>query len=87
MKTKTHEFDLIHSEQKSALDAIRELLAAHYDEAQDAADEEGKFGISFRVTFDRSGPTTRLKVTSRIAKLSTDEIETNVSDPAQLSLL
>jgi len=75
------------SEQKAALDAIAELLTAHYSEAVDSADEDGKFGIGFKVTFDRSHSPTKLKVTSRISKSVTDEIETSVPDPSQPELL
>ena len=75
------------SEQKAAIEAITELLTAHYSEAVDSADEEGKFGIGFKVTFDRSHSPTKLKVTSRISKSLTDEIETSVPDPNQPDLL
>ena len=75
------------SEQKAALNAISELLTAHYSEAVDSADEDGKFGIGFKVTFDRSHSPTKLKVTSRISKSLTDEIETSVPDPSQPELL
>ncbi|MCX6971380.1 MAG: hypothetical protein NTV93_14670 [Verrucomicrobia bacterium] len=75
------------SEQKAALDAITELLTSHYTEAVDSADEDGKFGIGFKVTFDRSHSPTKLKVTSRISKSLTDEIETSVPDPNQPDLL
>ncbi len=75
------------TEQKAALDAITELLTAHYAEAVDSADEDGKFGIGFKVTFDRSHSPTKLKVTSRISKSLTDEIETSVPDPNQPELL
>jgi len=75
------------SEQKAALAAITELLTAHYSEAVDSADEDGKFGIGFKVTFDRSHSPTKLKVTSRISKSLTDEIETSVPDPNQPDLL
>jgi len=75
------------SEQQAALAAITELLTAHYSEAVDSADEDGKFGIGFKVTFDRSHSPTKLKVTSRISKSLTDEIETSVPDPSQPELL
>ena len=75
------------SEQQAALAAITELLASHYSEAVDSADEDGKFGIGFKVTFDRSHAPTKLKVTSRISKLLTDEIETSIPDPNQPELL
>ena len=75
------------SEQKAALDAIAELLTTHYSEAEDSADEDGKFSIGFKATFDRSHSPTKLKVTSRISKSLTDEIETSVPDPNQPELL
>ena len=75
------------SEQKAAIDAISELLNAHYSEAEDSADEDGKFSIGFKATFDRSHSPTKLKVTSRISKSLTDEIETSVPDPSQPELL
>lgn len=75
------------SEQTCAITAITELLTAHYSEAVDSADEDGKFSIGFKVTFDRSHAPTKLKVTSRISKSFTDEIETSVPDPNQPELL
>ena len=51
-------------EQSAALSAITELLAAHHADAEDSADEDGKFSIAFKVTFDRSYNPTKLKVTS-----------------------
>ena len=39
------------SEQKAAIEAITELLTAHYSEAVDSADEDGKFGIGLKVTY------------------------------------
>lgn len=70
-------------EQQKALDHIRELLSAHYREAEDSADEDGKFGIAFKVTFDRGASPTKLKVTCRISKTFSDEIESVVADPQQ----
>ena len=75
------------SEQKAAIEAIAELLNTHYAEAEDSADEDGKFSIGFKATFDRSHSPTKLKVTSRISKSLTDEIETSVPDPSQPELL
>ena len=49
------------SEQQAALAAITELVTAHYSEAVDSADEDGKFGIGFKVTFDRSHSPTKRK--------------------------
>ena len=72
--------------QEAAIAAIRELLEIHFREAENSADEDGKFSISFRASLDRSHPQTILKVTSRISKSVTDEIETNVSDPSQPEL-
>ena len=60
---------------QSALSAIKELLQAHFDEAEDSAGEDGKFSIGLRVSFDRSHCPTRLKVTCRVSKITTDEIE------------
>ena len=68
-------------EQSAALSAITELLAAHHADAEDSADEDGKFSIAFKVTFDRSYNPTKLKVTSRISQSITDEIETTIDDP------
>jgi len=75
------------AEQKAAIDAITDLLNAHYAEAVDSADEDGKFSIGFKVTLDRSHAPTKLKVTSRISKSFTDEVETRVEDPSQPELL
>jgi hypothetical protein len=75
-----------HPETTAALDAIRELLETHFREAEDCADEEGRFSIGFRAVFDRSHSPTKLKVTCRVAKVTTDEIECAVDDPEQAKL-
>ena len=64
----------------------RELLDAHFQEAEDSADEDGKFKIGFRATFDRSHSPTKLKVACRVTTTMTDEIEATVDDPAQSKL-
>lgn len=74
-------------EQGAALGHIRELMSAHWREAQDAQDDDGKFGIGFKVSFDRGSSPTKLKVTCRISKTFTDEIESVVADPQQPELL
>lgn len=72
--------------QSAAIEAIKELLEANFLEAEKSADDEGRFAISFRVTFDRSHPQTLVKVTSRVSRAVTDEIELRVSDPNQPEL-
>jgi hypothetical protein len=79
--------DIQDIEQQKALDHIRELMSAHWREAQDAQDDEGKFGVGFKVTFDRGASPTKLKVTCRISKPFSDEIESEVEDPRQQKLL
>ncbi len=79
--------DLQDLEQQKALDHVRELMTAHWREAQDSADDDGKFGIAFKATFDRGASPTKLKVTCRIAKTISDEIESEVEDPRQQKLL
>ena len=49
--------------------------------------EDGKFGIGFKVSFDRGASPTKLKVTCRISKTFSDEIESVVADPQQPELL
>ena len=71
---------------QAAIDAVKELLNTHFKEAEDSADEDGKFSLGFRVTFDRSHSPTKLKVTCRVSKVMTDEIETSVDDPDQAKL-
>jgi hypothetical protein len=58
---------------QTAIDAVKELLNTHFKEAEDSADEDGKFSLGFRVTFDRSHSPTKLKVTCRVSKVMTDE--------------
>ena len=70
-----------------SLDHIRELLRAHWREAEDAADDDGKFGIAFKATFDRGAQPTKIKVTCSIAKTISDEIESEIEDPRQQKLL
>jgi hypothetical protein len=74
------------SECKAALDAVKELLDAHFSEAEDSADEDGKFSLAFRVMLDRSYSPTKLKVTCRVSKVTTDEIECSIDDPMQSKL-
>lgn len=74
------------SHQSAALEAIKELLEANFLEAEKSADDEGRFAINFRVTFDRSHPQTMVKVTSRVSHAVTDEIELRVGDPNQPEL-
>jgi len=73
------------NECQAAVDAVKELLDAHFDEAEDSADD-GKFSLGFRVTFDRSHAPTKLKVTCRVSKVTTDEIECSIDDPNQPKL-
>ena len=73
-------------ETTAALDAICELLDAHFTEAEDCADDDGKFSLSFRAIFDRSHSPTKLKVTCRVSKVTTDEIECSIDDPDQAKL-
>lgn len=63
------------AEQNAALEAIRELQAAHFNEDSEAADENGKFSINFRVTFDRTTVPTKITIASRIAKALAEVIE------------
>ena len=74
------------NECQAAVDAVKELLEAHFQEAEDCADEDGKFSVGFRVSFDRSHSQTKLKVTCRVAKVTTDEIECSIDDPNQPKL-
>jgi hypothetical protein len=74
------------SECTAALDAVKELLDEHFRDAEDSADEDGKFGLGFRVSFDRSHSPTKLKVTCRVSKVMTDEIECSIDDPMQPKL-
>ena len=76
--------DIQDLEQQKALDHIRELMSAHWREAQD---DDGKFAVGFKVTFDRGASPTKLKVTCRIAKTISDEIESEIEDPRQQKLL
>ena len=74
------------AECQTAIDAVKELLDTHFKEAEESADEDGKFSLGFRVTFDRSHSPTRLKVTCRVSKITTDEIECAIDDPNQAKL-
>lgn len=74
------------SECTAALDAVKELLDEHFSDAEDSADEDGKFSLGFRVSFDRSHSPTKLKVTCRVSKVTTDEIECSIDDPMQPKL-
>jgi len=65
---------------------VKELLDAHFREAENSADDNGKFSLGFRMIFDRSHSPTKIKVTCRVTTTITDEIETTVDDPAQAQL-
>ena len=69
-----------------ALEHLRELLDLHWREARDSADEDGRFAIGFKVAVSDGAPA-RVKVTSRISRTVTDEIESTVDDPSQPRLL
>ena len=72
--------------QDQALDHIRELLATHWREAKDSADDDGKFAIGLRISVLNGAPA-KLKVKCSISKTITDEIESQVDDPEQMKLL
>ncbi len=78
--------DLSNAEKAAALNAIGELLDQYFRDAEDSADEDGKFSIGFRATFNRSHSPTKLKVTCRLSKVTSDEIELSVEDPSQTKL-
>jgi hypothetical protein len=48
---------------------------------------QGKFGIGFEVSFDRDASPTKLKVTCRIAKTTSDEMESVIEYPRQQKFL
>lgn len=79
--------DIQDLEQQKALAHIRDLMSAHWREAQDTQDEDGKFAVAFKATFDRGASPTKLKVTCRISKTFSDEIESEIEDPQQPKLL
>lgn len=72
--------------QDQALNHMRDLLAVHWHEAKDSADDEGKFSIGLRLSVQQGAPT-KLKVACRISKTINDEIESHVDDPDQMKLL
>ena len=43
----------------------------------------GIFGLSFRLRFDRSASPTRIRVTCRVAKVTSDQIDCTADDPDQ----
>ena len=38
------------TEKQTAVDAVKELLDLHFDDAEDCADEDGKFSLGCRVS-------------------------------------
>jgi hypothetical protein len=72
--------------QDKALDHLRELLTTHWHTAKDSADEDGKFSMGFRMSV-QDGVPAKLKVSCRISKTITDEVESLLDDPAQMKLL
>jgi len=72
--------------QSQAVEHARDLLIAHWSEAKDSADENGKFSIGLRVIVENGAPS-KLKVKCSISKTITDEIESQVDDPQQMKLL
>lgn len=75
-----------HPLQNQALDHVRELLSTHWREANDSADDDGKFAIGLRISVQNGAPA-KLKVKCSISKTITDEIESQVDDPDQMKLL
>jgi len=71
------------NETNAALEAVRELMEGHFGEAVESADDEGVFSLAFRLRFCRSSVPTRIKVTCRVSKVTTDEIECSADDPDQ----
>ena len=63
------------AEQNAALEAMRELQAAHFNEDSEANDDAGKFTITFRVTFDRTAVPTKITISSRISKALAEVVE------------
>ena len=61
------------AECQAATDAAKERLDAHFKEAEDSADDNGKFNLGFCMTFDRSHSPTKIKVTCRVTTTITDE--------------
>ena len=61
------------AECQAATDAVKELMDAHFKEAEDSADDNGRFRLGFRVAFDRSHSPTKIKVTCRVTTTITDE--------------
>ncbi len=78
--------DTTHTLQDQAIDHVRELLATHWREAKDSADEDGKFAIGLRISVINGAPA-KLKVKCSISKTITDEIESQVDDPEQMTLI
>ena len=72
--------------QDKALNHLRDLLTTHWREAKDSADDDGKFSIGFRVSV-HDGVPAKLKVACLIARILTDDIESEVDDPEQMRLL
>ncbi len=71
--------------QDQALDHIRELLTAHWREAKDSADEEGKFAIGLRISVQDGAPA-KLKVKCSISRTITDEPERSGDSQPQAAL-
>jgi hypothetical protein len=69
-----------------AVDIYQQVLGLHCREAKDSADEDGKFSIDFNAAM-RDGAPAKVKVTSRISRTVTHEIESTVDDPGQPRLL
>jgi hypothetical protein len=66
---------------------IRKLMSTNWRAVQDAQDDDGKFGIGFKGTSDRGNSPTKLKISCRIAKTISDEIESVIEEPRQQKLL
>ena len=79
MNSKTHEIT-------AAVEAVRDLLDAHFRDTEQSSDDDGRFSPGFRLSFDRSRDPTKVKVTCRVSKVTTDEIECRAGDPDQTEL-
>ena len=55
-------------------------MNADWREAEYAAYEELKFAVGFKVNFDRGAQSAKLKAMCRIAKTTSDEIESAIEE-------
>jgi hypothetical protein len=64
--------------QEAALDAVKAIIEANWNDAKNCADENGNFSMSVRISV-KDGKPAKVKVTSRFSQSTSDEIVATIA--------